>query len=57
MEPNISIKEKYIGKSLDDVIEKIEKEMIMKALEKSGGNISRAASLLKITMLGKEFPI
>ncbi|CCQ92932.1 Arginine utilization regulatory protein RocR [[Clostridium] ultunense Esp] len=35
--------------SLDDVIEKIEKEMIMKALEKSGGNISRAASLLKIT--------
>ena len=35
--------------SLDDVIEKIEKEMIMKALEKSGGNISKAASLLKIT--------
>lgn len=35
--------------SLDDVVEKIEKEMIMKALEKSGGNISKAADILKIT--------
>lgn len=35
--------------SLDDIIEKIEKELIIKALKKSGGNISKAANILKIT--------
>ncbi len=35
--------------NLDSIIEKIEIEMINKALESSGGNISKAASLLKIT--------
>lgn len=35
--------------SLDEVIEKTEKEMIIKALEKCGGNISKAADILKIT--------
>lgn len=37
------------GMSLDDVLENIETEMILKALKKSGGNISKAANLLKIT--------
>lgn len=49
LEPNISIKEKYIGKSLDEVIMNIEKQMIMKAIEESRGNITKAASILKIT--------
>lgn len=35
--------------SLDEVIEKTEKEMIVRALEKTGGNISKAADMLKIT--------
>ena len=35
--------------SLDEVVEKTEREMIVRALEKSGGNISRAADMLKIT--------
>ena len=35
--------------SLDEVVDKTEKELIVKALEKSGGNISRAADMLKIT--------
>jgi len=35
--------------SLDEVIEKTERELIVKALEKSHGNISKAASMLKIT--------
>lgn len=39
--------ERYRG--MDDVIEKIEKDLIYKALNDSGGNISKAANLLKIT--------
>ncbi|CAK7001227.1 hypothetical protein CIW83_15255 [Tissierella sp. P1] len=35
--------------SLDEMLEGIEKQMINKALESTGGNITRAASLLKIT--------
>ena len=35
--------------SLDIVMETIEKRMILKALEKSGGNISRAAEILDIS--------
>lgn len=35
--------------SLDEVIEKTERELIVKVLEKTGGNISKAAKMLKIT--------
>lgn len=35
--------------SLDDMLEMVEKQMITKALEKTGGNISKASSILKIT--------
>lgn len=38
-----------IDLSLDEVIEKTERELIVKVLEKTGGNISRAADMLKIT--------
>ncbi|WP_313757593.1 sigma 54-interacting transcriptional regulator [Tissierella sp.] len=37
------------SKSLDEVLEGIEKQMIFKALEETNGNITQAASLLKIT--------
>ncbi|MDR7856990.1 sigma 54-interacting transcriptional regulator [Tissierella sp.] len=35
--------------SLDDMLEMVEKQMITKALEKTGGNISKASSILQIT--------
>lgn len=35
--------------SLDDTLEKIEKDMILNALKKTRGNISKAAKILKIT--------
>lgn len=37
------------SKSLDDVLEGLEKQMIKKALGESGGNVTKAASILKIT--------
>lgn len=37
------------SRSLDDVLEGMEKQMIIKALEESKGNITKAASILKIT--------
>ena len=35
--------------SLDEMLEEVEKQMIIKALKKTGGNISKAASILKVT--------
>lgn len=35
--------------SLDEMIETMEKQMIIKTLKKTGGNISKAASILKVT--------
>lgn len=46
---NKTIKDFDMELSLDEVIEKTERELIEKALKKSGGNISRAADMLKIT--------
>ncbi len=37
------------SKSLDEALEDMEKQMIMKALEETAGNITKAASILKIT--------
>ncbi|WP_353097734.1 sigma 54-interacting transcriptional regulator [Tissierella praeacuta] len=37
------------SKSLDEILEDMEKQMITKALEETSGNITKAASLLKIT--------
>lgn len=37
------------SKSLDEILEGIERQMIMKALEEAMGNITKAATILKIT--------
>lgn len=51
-ETNTSIDDIYPmeqSTSLDDVLEELEKKMIMKALKESKGNVTKAASILKIT--------
>lgn len=52
LESNNSIEGVYNtkeSKSLDEAIEVMEKQMIIKALEESNGNVTKAASILKIT--------
>lgn len=51
-EPQITIEDFYKmgqSKSLDDVLEDLEKQMINKALRETKGNITKAAAILKMT--------